>query len=467
MTDQIIGFMLFWAIWLVVPLLIDGATAVAYMYVAIRNRAAILGRGSAAPLRNYPMLSVIIPAHNAEDVLPACLKSIREQEYPHAQIEVLVIDNRSTDGTRAVVSREQEQTFRGALTLISLPYSGKSGALNAGIHHARGDIILNVDADAVLDRYALLEMARAFENDPQLAAATGSIEVLPPDQDPLTGEKRDVHPLRYLLGQAEFMEYYMGFRIGRQFQSRTNSLFTLAGAFSAFRRDVMMRTFMYERRTVSEDTDLTFFIGQKFPDLRVQAITAAIAFVHPTESFGALYAQRVRWQRGQLEVAALYPEFDRHPFRLRGISIFKSLIVDHTLAFPRIAWTFLLPFMFALGYPAAVVLTATLALYPIYMVIDTAYYLVALWASSGEARYRLKRLWWLPIFMPAYRWITFWFRIGGFMSVLRDEKQWKVRDPLSETADSIRRTGMLVVTFLTQSFLPRLAALLGGALRSK
>lgn len=465
MTDHLVGFALFWGVWMLVPLLIDGVTAVAYLYAAVRTRAGRVPVGERKPLKAFPLVTVIIPSYNGASVLPVCLKAIREQSYPAASIEVLVIDNRSTDNTRAVMALEQERSFDGQVNFISLPYKGKAGALNVGIHHARGELILNVDADTALDRDALYEMARAFEDDNKLAAATGSVEVLPPDRDPMTGEKRDLHPLRYAMAQAEFVEYYQGFRIGRQYQSQTSSLFTLAGAFSAFRRDVMLRTFMYDQRTVSEDTDLTFYIAKRFPEMKVRAIADAIVYVHPTESLKELYAQRVRWQRGQIEVSAMYPEFERHPFRLRGLSVAKSLIVDHTLAFPRVVWTFLLPFMFLLGYPVEVVITATLALYLIYVGVEAVYYAVGLWVSEGEARTRMKGLWWLPVFMPLYRWTTFWFRFSGFLSALKDPKQWQARDPLSESYQSGRRMGTMALTFLTQSFMPKLAALIGGVVR--
>ena len=465
MTDQLVGFALFWGVWMVVPLIIDGVTALAYLSAAIKAKAGRSPVGSSDPLKSYPLISVIIPSYNGAGVLPVCLKSIRGQSYPHSKIDVLIVDNQSTDDTRAVVAREQERTFAGSINLISLPYKGKAGALNAGIHHSRGDLILNADADTALDEHALLEIARAFDEDKQLAAATGSVEVLPPDRDPLTGEVRELHPLRYAMAQAEFVEYYEGFRIGRQYQSQTGSLFTLAGAFSAFRRDVMMRTFMYDQRTVSEDTDLTFYIAMNFPEMRVKAIAQAIVYVHPTQSLRELYAQRVRWQRGQIEVAAMYPELERHPFRLRGISIVKSLLVDHTLAFPRVVWTFLLPFMFLLGYPVEVVVSATLGLYLIYVGVEALYYVVALWVAEGVARGRLMRLWWIPVFMPLYRWLTFWFRFSGFLSVLQEPKQWRARDPLSESYDSARRLATMALTFLTQSFLPKLASLIGGVVR--
>jgi len=459
-TDNLLGFVLFWGVWLFVPMLIDGVTAVAYFVGAYRSRPGARPRHEEAELTYYPMVSIVVPVHNGEQVLASCMEAVRNQSYPHDRIEVLVVDNVSTDRTRDVFFEEQQKPFSGVCHWISLPYKGKPGALNAGIHRTRGDVICNIDADAVLHKDAILAVVRAFELDPRLAAATGAIEVLPLKE----GSRR---PFRYIIAEAEFLEYYTGFRIGRQYQSQTNSLFTLAGAFSAFRREVLLRTFLYDSRTVSEDTSLTFFISRAFPDLRVRCLTDAVAYVEPTEGLRRLYAQRVRWQRGQLEVASLFPEFERHPFRIKGISLPKSLIVDHTLAFPRVVWTFLLPMLYFVGYPLGLVVSASLSMYLIYMGVDALYVGVAFLLAEGDAKARIRRHWWMFAFTPAYRWTTFWFRFGGFLSVLMESKTWRVDDPLTETREGLNRLGTAMLTFVTRSLLPRVSALFGGLLRPR
>ncbi|NQU96553.1 MAG: glycosyltransferase [Chloroflexi bacterium] len=460
MTDNFIGFVLFWGVWLFVPMLIDGVTAAAYFIGAFRSRPGARPRHEEAELTYYPIVSIVIPVHNGADVLASCLESIRNQSYPHDRIEVLVVDNVSTDTTREIFFEEQQKPFSGLCHWISLPYKGKPGALNAGIHRVRGDVICNIDADTVLDKDAILAMVRGFELDPMLAAATGVVEVLP-----LGPEYRS--PLRYITAEAEFLEYYTGFRIGRQYQSQTGSLFTLAGAFSGFRREVLLRTFLYDDRTVSEDTSLTFFVARAFPEMRVRCLPDAVAYVEPTEGFRRLYAQRVRWQRGQLEVASLFPEFERHPFRIRGLSLPKSLLVDHTLAFPRVVWTFLLPMLYFVGYPLALVVSATLSMYLIYMGVDALYIVVAHALAEGEAKARIRRHWWMFLFMPAYRWTTFWFRFGGFLSVLMESKTWRVDDPVTETRQSLNRMSTAMLTFVTRSLLPRVIALFGGLVRPR
>ena len=62
MTDQLIGFALFWGVWMVVPLLIDGVTAVAYLSAGLKVRAGRLPLGKSRPLKSYPLISVIVPS---------------------------------------------------------------------------------------------------------------------------------------------------------------------------------------------------------------------------------------------------------------------------------------------------------------------------------------------------------------------------------------------------------------------
>ena len=76
MTDQLVGFALFWGVWMVVPLIIDGVTAFAYLSAAIRAKAARKPVGSSGPLKSYPLISVIITSYNGAAELPICLKSL-------------------------------------------------------------------------------------------------------------------------------------------------------------------------------------------------------------------------------------------------------------------------------------------------------------------------------------------------------------------------------------------------------
>ena len=432
MSGNLTAFFIFWGIWLLVPLLIDGVTAIVYLGTvwvsAWRKRFASTHR----ELHHYPLVTVIIPVYNGRHSLGQCLTSLSGQTYPQGSLEVLVVNNGSVDNTHEVFLEQKRQPFAGRLEWVSIADKGKAWALNAGIHLARGTYIVNIDCDVVLDPDAILNMVRAFEADPQLAAATGSIQVLPADSS-ATAVKR-------ILAECEFMEYYFSFHVGRQFQTATNSLFTLAGAFSAFRADVLLRTQLYSHSTVSEDTDLTFDLYERLPGSKVAVVAEVVAYLEPTASVSSIYAQRVRWQRGQLEVVATHRGLlTKGLFRPWGLSPVRSLAVDHTLAFPRMVWTFLLPTLVAFGYPASLVVSAIIAMYLAYVVIEGLFWLTCLLLARGGARQRLAADWWLCLVMPIYRFFIFWFRLAGFFAPITEPPEWRVQDPLSLTKDGALR----------------------------
>ncbi len=432
MTDTLLSFLLFWAIWLLVPLAIDGTTALAYLVSVWRSERHKLRQRLDLKQTHFPLVSILIPVHNGAPYLQKCIESIRLQSYPHEKLEVLVVDNMSNDDSFEVFREEQTKPFKGNLQWVSIPRRGKAYALNAGIHMTRGEYIANIDCDIRMHPDAVLNMVKAFTADPELAAATGSVEILP-----YNGNDHD--PFRHLLAECEFMEYFTSFHVGRQYQSNVNSLFTLAGAYSMFRRDILMRTFLYDKRTVSEDTKMTFDLHKIFSKMKKKCVGEAVVYSEPTPSLSAFYSQRVRWQRGQLEVASLFPEFVHTPLHFRGLASSKSLVVDHTLAFARAVWTFLLPMLYFLGYSMGMVFTANIVMYACYIGVEVAYYSTSLMLADGVVRKRLQRNWWLCAVLPMYRFILFWFRFGGFISVLTEPAEWKVKDPVIQVREGLHQ----------------------------
>ncbi|HWQ12745.1 MAG TPA: glycosyltransferase [Roseiflexaceae bacterium] len=434
--------LVFWGIWLFVPALIDGVTAVASLAGALLIRLRARRR---PPLCFYPLVSIVVPVYNSGRTLAACLRSFAAQDYPRRRMEVLLINNGSSDDSFAVYARLQQEL---GLTIQwhSIANKGKAWALNAGIHLAHGQYIFNIDSDTVLAPDAVRRVVEAFEAEPDLGAVTGAIRVLPPPPG-ATWKQR-------VLAGCEFMEYLTAFHIGREHQTLMGNLYTLSGAFSVFRRDVLLQTFLYSQATVTEDTDLTFELYERFRDRRIGSVSAAVAYVHPVESLGALYAQRVRWQRGQLEVSARHSALLRRGvLRLRGFAPARTLIIDHTLAFPRLVWTFLLPALTAFGYEPRLIVGAGIAIYAFYLAID------GLWLAGGwvhvdrAARGHLRAV--LPplVLLPLYRMLIFWFRLSGFLHAVAEPGAWRVQDPVTQV-----RVGLASLRYQARATLRRAAA---------
>lgn len=118
-------------------------------------------------------ISVIICTHNRCSLLKEALASLGTQSFPTRRFEIIVIDNNSTDDTRQVV----ESFAEGSPVPVSWVFEDKPGlshARNAGICHARGEIIAFMDDDAAAGPGWVSALSRAFD-DPATAAAGGPV----------------------------------------------------------------------------------------------------------------------------------------------------------------------------------------------------------------------------------------------------------------------------------------------------
>lgn len=423
-TDGWYGALIFWGVWLVIPIMVDGFMAFRYLTVVATRRVGRLPIRpvSLAPNGKWPRVTVLVPIYNSENSLPRCLQSVRDQSYPADLIEILCIDNGSRDNSYQVFQREQQEPWPGSMHWLSTFHQGKSWALNVGVHHANGEYVINIDSDVIIHPDAIANMVAAFEAQPELMAATGAVEIEPHAGD--NGFMRILH-------ECEFQEYYFGFNIGRRFESRDGSLFTLAGAFSAFRRNTILSGRLYDSSTVGEDTFMTFGLQEKHGGQSVGVVTTSVCYTEPIPSLRALYSQRVRWQRGEIEVMASYPGLLTRGIFHRGFSPMRTLLVDHTLAFPRVAWTFLMPALAFFGYHWSVLAAATGILYLAYMLIEAATWTTSALLVVEPASARLHRGWWAIPFMPAYRYLVFWMRFAGTLTVITEAHSWRTTDPVS------------------------------------
>lgn len=109
-------------------------------------------------------LDVVIPTFNRAWLLPRTLESLLAAERPDAlDVRVVVVDNRSTDGTRSVVEAFMPR-FDGRLQYLYEPQPGRSHALNAGVAASRADLVGMIDDDEQVDRGWLMTIAAAFQD---------------------------------------------------------------------------------------------------------------------------------------------------------------------------------------------------------------------------------------------------------------------------------------------------------------
>jgi glycosyltransferase involved in cell wall biosynthesis len=120
------------------------------------------------------MISVIIPAYNAEKTITSTIKALLNQNYPKNKYEIIVVDDGSTDKTVEVVSRFPVKT-------IKLKHKGPANARNVGAKKSRGSILLFTDADCVPDKNWIKNMIEPFK-DPEIVGLSGTYKTLNSDK---------------------------------------------------------------------------------------------------------------------------------------------------------------------------------------------------------------------------------------------------------------------------------------------
>ena len=186
---------------------------------AHRRRAATATRRRPVPV-HVPGVSVVVPAYNEAAGITGTVISMVASRY-HGELEVIVVDDGSGDGTADIVRRLRLPGVR----VISQPNAGKSAALNRGIAEARHDVLVLVDGDTVF-RPDTLGRLVARLGDPAVGAVSGNTKV---------GNRDGI------LGRWQHLEYVMGFNLDRRMFDLLGAIPTVPGAAGAFRRSALAR----------------------------------------------------------------------------------------------------------------------------------------------------------------------------------------------------------------------------------
>lgn len=135
-------------------------------------------------MNDVRLVSVIIPCRNEEKYIGQCVDSIIANDYPHAKLEILVVDGMSEDGTRSIVERYvQQYAF---VRLVDNPKRIIPFAMNIGIRNAKGIIIMKIDAHSSYEKDYISECVRyLYEYD---ADNVGGIWKMVPRNNTLLGK---------------------------------------------------------------------------------------------------------------------------------------------------------------------------------------------------------------------------------------------------------------------------------------
>jgi cellulose synthase/poly-beta-1,6-N-acetylglucosamine synthase-like glycosyltransferase len=221
-------------------------------------------------------VSVIVPAYNESAGIEASVRSLVASDHP---VEVIVVDDGSTDGTADLVESLRIPGVR----VIRQANAGKPAALNTGLQASSYELVVMVDGDTVFEPDAVRMLVQPFA-DPSVGAVSGNAKV---------GNRGG------LLGRWQHIEYVVGFNLDRRLFDLAECMPTVPGAVGGFRRGALERIGGLSDVTLAEDTDLTMALCRD--GWRVVYEERARAWTEAPASLGALWRQRYRWCYGTLQ----------------------------------------------------------------------------------------------------------------------------------------------------------------------
>lgn len=226
-----------------------------------------------------PRVTVLIPCFNEERVVAASVERILKSDWP--KLEVLVLDDGSTDGTAARVREAFPDHPR--VRLLTFANGGKARALNRGLALATGEIIVALDADTQFAPDAVSKLVRWFV-DPQVGAVAGNA---------IVGNRVN------LVTRWQALEYVTAQNLERRALAALGAVTVVPGAVGAWRREALEALGGYPADTLAEDQDLTLAVQRA--GWKVAFDPDARAYTEAPDTVQGLLRQRYRWSFGTLQ----------------------------------------------------------------------------------------------------------------------------------------------------------------------
>lgn len=242
------------------------------------------------PLEEYPMVSVMVPAHNESIVIRKTVQALLGFDYPKDRYEVIVINDNSSDNTAEVLMGVQATYPDRKLIVINtdniLGGKGKSNALNIALSVASGTVIAIYDADNTPAPNALKILVENLMADDKLGAVIGKFRTRNRDASILT---------RFV--NIETLAYQCMNQAGRFFFFK---LCTIPGTNYVIRRSIIDTMGGWDTNALSEDTEISFRLYRM--GYYIKFMPLAVTWEQEPQMLGQWFRQRTRWAKGNIYV---------------------------------------------------------------------------------------------------------------------------------------------------------------------
>lgn len=358
------------------------------------------------PLENYPMVSILVPAHNEEKVIERTAVSLLSMDYPKDRMELIIINDNSSDNTREILEKVKLQYPDYNMTIINTTKEnggkGKSNALNIGFQGSKGELLAIYDADNTPEKNALKYLVHTMAGDNSLGAVIGKFRTRNKNKNLLT---------KFI--NIETLGFQWMVQAGRW---QLFKLCTIPGTNFIIRKDIINKIGGWDTKAIAEDTEISFRLYRE--GYKIRFMPLSVTWEQEPERMDVWVRQRSRWVKGNIYVLA-------KNFKLLFSKEFRyvrfDLLYFSSIYFFFLSSTLISDVMFILGTLGIIKLNiagnTTLLWFMAYMIFALQIS-IALSMEKGESNYKNILL----ILLMYFTYCQFWLFVAvkGIIQHIKD-----------------------------------------------
>lgn len=251
-----------------------------FFVVFLENRKKIIAfknENSSFQERDYPSISITVPAYNEEFGIAGTVESLLSSDYPSHKLCLILVDDGSTDNTFQVMKKYENHPQVKIFTKIN---GGKHTAQNLGIENSQTDLVGSIDADCTVKKNTLRKMAEYFMKDKDLMGLSPSTIIKNP---------------KGIVGIAQALEYELQIYMKKMY-SLVGATNVISGTLPLFKREVFEKIGEYTSGHKTEDQEIT--LRMQLNKMKIDHASNAFVYTRAQKGALSLYKQRKRWIYG-------------------------------------------------------------------------------------------------------------------------------------------------------------------------
>lgn len=233
-------------------------------------------------------ISIIIPCFNAESRIIETIDSLFKMDYPKDKLEIIVVDDKSTDKTVEIVKRYCEKHSNIRLIINKINSGSAAEPTNLGVKAAKYDFITVTDDDTSPAHDALKKMLSYIQENEKIAAVTCSV---------LTK-----HP-KGIIQRMQYIEYQI-ISFNRKILDIVDSVYVTPGAFALYRKKALLKVGLFDKTNMTQDIEIVWRLLNN--GYQVSMCLPAKVYTTTPDKITKWWKQRIRWDIGGIQTLVKY-----------------------------------------------------------------------------------------------------------------------------------------------------------------